>query len=1176
MCATDSDRRGPRRALALPLLLALALVACDRGPKPPAATPPEVLAARDRAAALFAEEYVTEAEAVLLPLLDRRPVDPDDLVAVAICRLAGNLGGQDVEPLVELLERAAKLAPEDPRVHFNLGRLRYGWGTDWELALVDLRRARELAPGDVPTRIFLAQLLVNLAREDGDNSRLDEAAALLAEVREAGLEGAGSWYLTALYVSWELALDRDRRDEAAAYLAEFRELEARGIPKPTPTDIQRGNLGRLVPPAPESAPAAALAPPQLGDSIAIAGADIVGDWQKLELVTASALWRGLTAKDLGVEPPAGRSAETYFVAGDVGPASVLASDGTRILLVDAGEGTGATAWEVRALWGSPHTQVLAVDLDADWEDRSAREPGTSLAEWITVGPSGPLEVRRGDGSAQLPAEAALTFGLEAGARDLIAVDLDHEGDLDLVLVDGAGRPRYLRSDGAAVDTSRRVGEVSGTFETVELAAPAGSFAWVMPEDFDDDGDTDLMFGGPDRMVWLDSLRRDRFEDRSGDLPSGADTSTKPLVGDFDGDGFPDLWMPASGQFLRSRFGNGFALEAPKAGLPVPPRGAPHVLADIDLDGAADALWIDGTGNLVGILALGQSTQRALKPLALGAKPGPLLVADVDGDLGLEVVYVDREGRLAARRLVGQAGEGLRLALRGIKDTSRGVGAKVEVRAGAHYQRLRWQGEPMLIGLAQNAAADVVRVTWPNGVVQTLLDARPGETRVLEQTEGLIGSCPFLYTFDGERFVFVTDVLGITPLGLPMAPGMLVPPDSDEYVLVRGEQLRPKDGELVMQFTEELREVTYLDQARLLAIDHPIGTEVYPNERFTFPPFPVHEVHQVEAPLAPLAAVDQAGRDWAAELAAEDNRFAVPFEAQRGQFMGLATPHSLELSFDPASVAGAERLRLVMCGWFYWTDASVNMAAARHPDVEFVPPILEVPDGKGGWRAAGPPIGFPAGKLKTMVIDVTELLVKEDPRLRLTSTLRLYWDAIRLDTTSGTGERRETVLEPKRALLWERGFSETVWLHEEERLEWFDWERLAQEPRWNQHPGLYTRFGDVLELVGATDNRFVILGAGDALELAFDARELPPVPEGWRRDYLVYFSGWAKDRDPNTEEALFVEPLPFHGMSGYPYGADENYPETPELDDYRREWNTRGAKQWIEPIAPHAGRAKSTP
>jgi hypothetical protein len=97
--------------------------------------------------------------------------------------------------------------------------------------------------------------------------------------------------------------------------------------------------------------------------------------------------------------------------------------------------------------------------------------------------------------------------------------------------------------------------------------------------------------------------------------------------------------------------------------------------------------------------------------------------------------------------------------------------------------------------------------------------------------------------------------------------------------------------------------------------------------------------------------------------------------------------------------------------------------------------------------------------------------------------------------------------------------------------------------------------------------FAILGSGDALELRFDARELPPVAEGLRRDYLIYLDGWAKDRDPNTIEALQVEPLPFHGMSGYPYRSDESYPQTEEHQRYRREWNTRPALRWIRPLAP---------
>jgi hypothetical protein len=123
--------------------------------------------------------------------------------------------------------------------------------------------------------------------------------------------------------------------------------------------------------------------------------------------------------------------------------------------------------------------------------------------------------------------------------------------------------------------------------------------------------------------------------------------------------------------------------------------------------------------------------------------------------------------------------------------------------------------------------------------------------------------------------------------------------------------------------------------------------------------------------------------------------------------------------------------------------------------------------------------------------------------------------------------------------------------------------LAERPRWNQHPGLYTRYGECVELLGAADDRYIIMGSGDALTLRFDATKLPPLEPGQRRDYLVYLNGWAKDRDPNTHEALTVEPLPFHGMSGYPYRADESFPDTPEHREWRRTWNTRAAVAPIE-------------
>jgi hypothetical protein len=409
----------------------------------------------------------------------------------------------------------------------------------------------------------------------------------------------------------------------------------------------------------------------------------------------------------------------------------------------------------------------------------------------------------------------------------------------------------------------------------------------------------------------------------------------------------------------------------------------------------------------------------------------------------------------------------------------------------------------------------------------------------------------------------------------MAPGMLVPPDHDEYVLVKGEQFVPKDGFYELHLTEELREVTYLDRIRLDVVDHPADTEVFPNERFSFPPFPEAHTHSVKDALTPLTAIDQNGKDWRNELAHDDKTFALPFQNEIGPYRGLAKPYTLEFAFDAKRVRAAAKLRLFLNGWLVWTDASVNLAVAHDPNAEFVPPMLSVPDGNGGWRECGP-IGFPAGKLKTMAFDVTGLLNRDDPRLRLSSTLRLYWDSIRLATDDDDAPRVTTSLEPASAKLWQRGFSKVSMVLGEHGGEWFDWDELDPRPRWNQHPGMYTKLGETLPLVSAIDDCFVILGAGDALTVRFDARGLPPLRDGWRRDYLVFLDGWAKDRDPNTLEALYVEPLPFHGMSGYPYGPDEHYPDDELHRAYRRDWNTRPATRWIEPLAPDsAGRSKTT-
>lgn len=1110
----------PRRLLALfPLALALVLAAC---PKEPAADPRADDLVRERAAAAFEKGQYGEARTAIAPLAARAQAGLDDLVRGAAVEYSDN----KPDAARALLERALKLEAHSAAAHYLLGQIARDGG-DFAAALPHLREAAAGAPGDLPTRLALAEA----ERETGD---LDGARAHLESIVAVGLENGTVWYAAAVYRLLRMLKEEGQDAQAQKYEQIYNRLTALKIKAPDAGVLGRGNLGRLNPPPPPrnrvasrpalpSYVARAAQLPELARATRLEAADVDGD----------------SRTDLWALTPAG-----LFVA-------LQKEHGFTPLAVQSGAITLACAF----------------DLDNDNDLDFLVVEGSSASLW--------LQDKGAFSKAAIPLPA-----LPGVPRDVIAVDYDHEGDLDLVFAGDFGA-RVWRDDGAGMtDKDGKQGQY--TDATPDSGLPTDrAFAWVASEDFDGDNDVDLLFGGETSLYLADSLRAGRFADRSSAFPQGTRAlAHAPIVADFDGDARPDLWT-----------GDALWMQQPDASFAAAPTHAPTgvdtrrvAAADLDLDGTLDLVWFTGDAHLAqSVLGLGLSIEQ---PAALDAAPRanagttPAL-GDFDGNGTLDLALVTPQGLLVLDAQPG-ANKAKPLDFRGLRDNKRAVGSIVEVRAGPVYRRIYWRGGPLLLGVGDQARLDVLRIHWPNGTVnteidvdlapQTSVDDPAAAFKSVLQPPAQVGSCPFLYSWNGQRNVFVSDVLGITPLGLPIEPGVFVPPDHDEYVLVSGEQLAPRDGSYELQFTEELREVTYLDQARLLVVDHPQGTEIFPNERFTFPPFPQAHIHTVRGALAPEKALGSDGQDWTKELAAIDDRHAVPFTLQPMQFAGLCQPWFVELSFDKATVEKAQKLRLLCTGWFFWSDASANMASARAPGVPFIPPLLQVPDGQGGWRDAGPPVGFPAGKTKTMVLDVSAILDRADPRIRVFTTLRLYWDSIRLAVDPDDAPVTVHALDATGAKLWMRGFSAPLGGGDARSAlaaqtpERFDWNVLAREPRWNQHPGLYTRYGDVLPLLGAVDDQYVILGAGDALTLRFDARDVPPPAAGQRRDYLVYLDGWAKDRDPNTIQALEVEPLPFHAMSGYPYRADEHFPDDAAHRAWRAQWNTRPGFEWIEPVS----------
>ena len=182
--------------------------------------------------------------------------------------------------------------------------------------------------------------------------------------------------------------------------------------------------------------------------------------------------------------------------------------------------------------------------------------------------------------------------------------------------------------------------------------------------------------------------------------------------------------------------------------------------------------------------------------------------------------------------------------------------------------------------------------WPSGIVQAETPAAPSRrTSALPITEldRKPSSCPYLFTWNGTRFEFVTDFMGGGEMGDWVAPSTWNQPDPDEYVRIRGDQLRPRQGRYELRITNELEGVLLVDRLQLVAIDHPADTSVYPNEGLRQPPRQPFRLVSTRRPRPPVRAVDERGHDVLASLVTLDRRYPDDFDLL--PIRGYASPHA---------------------------------------------------------------------------------------------------------------------------------------------------------------------------------------------------------------------------------------------------------------------------------------------
>ncbi len=794
--------------------------------------------------------------------------------------------------------------------------------------------------------------------------------------------------------------------------------------------------------------------------------------------------------------------------------------------------------------------MIAFDLDDEVGHVPTDDDRKYRLDLAVAGPGGlRLYLGQGDALRDVTQAARLPAGIVGGAWNGIwTIDIEGDGDLDLVLSGTSGAPVVLQNNG------------NSTFQPVPISPFAGascpirSLAWC---DIDADGDPDAFLIDASGTVRTFANERSGLF-RSRVAPEMPGKSVSLAVLEATGDTTLDVVvLGVDGTLSRiADAGDGKAWAAVaslgKAEVAEPSR----VLAgDLDNNGQVDLAVAGGDSTAILLGADGAKFAPLGSTVPLAAQD--VVDTDADGLLDLVGLAAGKPGIAKAQSTRKYGWQAFTLRAKKpnsptVKINAFAIGGEVETRAGLLYQKRPISGPQVHIGLGEAKTLDIARVVWPSGAAQS----EAGKDLVagpMVADQRLTGSCPFLFTWDGDRMVFVTDCIWRSPLGLKInAVDTAGVTQTEDWVKVRGDQLRAKGGFYPVSITAELQETHFFDKVALMTVDHPTGTEIWVDERFSPSAPPRLEVIGTRAPAAFAAVRGNHGQDVSEAVSERDGVYVDDFG--RSKYQGIAGDHGIELRL-PESAPRGKTLYLIASGWLHPTDTSVNVALSQDPSMP--PPsglMMEAPDGKGGWKPVRRGLGFPAGKLKTVVLRLDDVVpASGDRRLRLRTNLEIYWDQLRWAEAIPSNQLTVQAMRPTRAELRFRGFSDVRAKDASSPELPVSYDGLAgAAPVWRDLEGFHTRFGDVLALVRGVDDRYVIMNAGDELSLRFPERPAPRA--GAVRDFVFVGDGWEKDGNINTTFGRTVLPLPAHGIKDYrtPPSTLEN---DPVYRRHRADWET---------------------
>jgi tetratricopeptide (TPR) repeat protein len=1143
----------------------LALVLLTVGVSAGAQTRAQAVRINNRGVALMGQQFTEKAAE---SFAESFKADPR-LAQAAINEGIALLTLQKLEGAKQALQQAIALDPASPQAWYNLGLAQHA-GNEPEAALASFQQAAKLDPRDADSLYFEGVSYQDL-------KQYEQAIGLFQQVLA----------INHLHASAEFALARalqrtGRVPEAKEHFKVFQHLSSSKIS--APIGLSYGEQGHYstVTPVEEPEPGAkAMIPVRLMAEDILSQVPKSGPFDKL---------RAGSGAPASLVPKSGPGAPTSLkdwtttggacmldVTGDGHMDLVLMQQGEQAIRVLHNLGHGKfAAWDAAAagLKAKGHGVACAVgDFDGDGFNDLAVALDDQVLLFRNLG-KGKFE------------DVTSTAGLTAKNRPtgITFVDYDHDGDLDLLLT---GAP--LSAGGASNVLWRNNGNGTFTEWTSEVGFEgSGRTQAAILTDFNNDRAVDIAITGdrPAPLLYVNP-REGKYPTQAvyggGQLRSGvggvsvASKQFPPTAGvavlDYNKDGWMDIAVTHDGApgltlWRNIEGANHEGRSYERVDLPIKDavRGWGVTPIDIDNDGWLDLAVLIETKDGAKLRVLRNKGDGSFEDVsvALGldkvklTAPRGLIAMEDDGAADLIVTQLNAPPVLL-RNVGGNKHHSVRLDLTGFADNKTAIGAKVEIFADGHWQKWEIAGasgyqtqgpQQLLVGLGDAEGIDLLRILWPTGVLQDEIDLPHQPVIAMKEADRRGSSCPVLFTWNGTKYELVTDVIGAGVVGHWFTPTRRNIPNPGEWIKVEGRQLAAVNGKLSLRFIEPMEEVNYVDQLRLVAVDHPENVEVNPDERFLDdPPFASGKVVASKGTHLPTGAWDGEGRDVLAELTSRDHRFASGFKPL--PYDGFANLHALTL--DLGSIDAKSPIKLLMTGYVNYFSAT-SLYGAWQAGIKPISPYAEAEMPDGSWKTISGDVGFPAGLERTIVVDLSGKIPAGARRIRLMTNLEIYWDQVLIDQSSDA-EFKTAELPISSATLHFRGYPTQIDGQSSGDLN-YDYDRVSLTGPFQHQRGNYTRMGDVTPLLKSIDDRYVIFGSGEEIAAEFDSAALPALPAHWKRDFFFYANGFVKDMDWWDASPYTVAQLPFHKMSSYPYPQKENFPDDTDALEYQLNWNTR--------------------